>query len=115
MDRIIRPAAPDPATGLANLAGARGIAPRCRLPLFVAPARVRDLLVRAKHLFVAASRAGVVFADGFVIQNRQKIIEFAMGGRRVPVISGWAIFAQSGALLGTIYQNFGRKSQGPAI
>ena len=38
-----------------------------------------------------------VFADGFAIQNRQKIIEFAMG-RRVPVISGWAIFAQSGAL-----------------
>jgi putative ABC transport system substrate-binding protein len=38
-----------------------------------------------------------VFADGFAIQNRQKIIEFAMG-RHVPVISGWAIFAQSGAL-----------------
>jgi putative ABC transport system substrate-binding protein len=38
-----------------------------------------------------------VFADGFAIQNRQKIIEFAMG-RHVPVTSGWAIFAQSGAL-----------------
>jgi putative ABC transport system substrate-binding protein len=38
-----------------------------------------------------------VFADGFAIQNRQRIIEFAMS-RRVPVISGWAIFAQSGAL-----------------
>ena len=38
-----------------------------------------------------------VFADGFAIQNRQQIIEFAMS-RRVPVISGWAIFAQSGAL-----------------
>jgi putative ABC transport system substrate-binding protein len=38
-----------------------------------------------------------VFADGFAIQNRQKIIEFA-NERRVPVISGWAIFAQSGAL-----------------
>jgi putative tryptophan/tyrosine transport system substrate-binding protein len=38
-----------------------------------------------------------VFADGFAIQNRQKIIEFAMG-RHVPVISGWAIFAQSGGL-----------------
>ena len=39
-------------------------------------------------------------------------------GRRVPVISGWAIFAQSGALLGTINQNFGRKSQdrpGPIV
>jgi putative ABC transport system substrate-binding protein len=38
-----------------------------------------------------------VFADGFAIQNRQKIIEFAMS-QHVPVISGWAIFAQSGAL-----------------
>jgi putative ABC transport system substrate-binding protein len=38
-----------------------------------------------------------VFADGFAIQNRQKIIEFS-NDRRVPVISGWAIFAQSGAL-----------------
>ena len=38
-----------------------------------------------------------VFADGFAIQNRQKIIEFA-NDRRLPVISGWAIFAQSGAL-----------------
>jgi len=38
-----------------------------------------------------------VFADGFAIQNRQKIIAFA-NDHRVPVISGWAIFAQSGAL-----------------
>ena len=33
---------------------ARGIAPRCRLHFFVVSARVRDLLLRAKHLFVAA-------------------------------------------------------------
>lgn len=38
-----------------------------------------------------------VFADGFAIQNRQKIIDFATS-RRIPVISGWAVFAQSGAL-----------------
>ena len=38
-----------------------------------------------------------VFADGFAIQNRQRIIQFAMS-RSIPVISGWAIFAQSGAL-----------------
>jgi putative tryptophan/tyrosine transport system substrate-binding protein len=38
-----------------------------------------------------------VFADGFAIQNRQKIIDFATS-RSIPVISGWAIFAQSGAL-----------------
>ena len=38
-----------------------------------------------------------LFADGFAIQNRQRIIDFAMR-HRVPVISGWPIFAQSGAL-----------------
>ena len=38
-----------------------------------------------------------VFADGFAILNRQKITDFAMS-RRVPVISAWAVFAQSGAL-----------------
>ena len=38
-----------------------------------------------------------VFADGFAIQNRQSIAEFGISNR-MPVISGWAVFAQSGAL-----------------
>ncbi|RXH12449.1 ABC transporter substrate-binding protein [Bradyrhizobium guangzhouense] len=38
-----------------------------------------------------------LFADGFAIQNRAQIIEFAMK-LRAPVISGWPIFARSGAL-----------------
>lgn len=38
-----------------------------------------------------------LFADGFAIQNRSKIIEFAMQ-HRAPSISGWPIFAKSGAL-----------------
>ena len=38
-----------------------------------------------------------VLADGFAVQNRQEIIDFAMS-RRVPVISGWPVFAQSGAI-----------------
>ncbi|QOZ06777.1 ABC transporter substrate-binding protein [Bradyrhizobium sp. CCBAU 51765] len=38
-----------------------------------------------------------LFADGFAIQFRSKIIEFAMQ-HRAPVISGWPIFARSGAL-----------------
>jgi putative tryptophan/tyrosine transport system substrate-binding protein len=38
-----------------------------------------------------------VLADGFAIQNRQAIIEFA-NRRRVPVISGWPVFAKSGAI-----------------
>ena len=35
--------------------------------------------------------------DGLVIQKRQRIVDFA-AGERIPVISGWKIFAESGAL-----------------
>ena len=38
-----------------------------------------------------------VFADGFAIQNRRRIIEFGMS-IGAPVTSGWAVFAKSGAL-----------------
>jgi len=38
-----------------------------------------------------------LFADGFAIQNRQSIIDYGMK-YRAPVISGWPIFARSGAL-----------------
>jgi putative ABC transport system substrate-binding protein len=38
-----------------------------------------------------------VLADGFAIQNRQDIIDFAMS-RGIPVISGWPVFADSGAI-----------------
>jgi putative tryptophan/tyrosine transport system substrate-binding protein len=60
--------------------------------------RNRDELENAFAKMSAAPVEAIsVFADGFAIQNRQRIIEVAMD-RRVPVISGWAIFAQSGAL-----------------
>ena len=42
-------------------------------------------------------QAIVVFPDPLVIQNRQRIIAFAMV-QRIPVVSGWSIFARSGAL-----------------
>jgi putative tryptophan/tyrosine transport system substrate-binding protein len=38
-----------------------------------------------------------VLADGFAVQYRQRIIDFAMS-LKAPVISGWPVFAQSGAL-----------------
>src|SRR5437764_179256 len=38
-----------------------------------------------------------LFSDAFVVENRKHIIDFAMS-RSVPVISGWAIMADSGAL-----------------
>jgi putative ABC transport system substrate-binding protein len=38
-----------------------------------------------------------LFADGFAIQYRQRIIDFGMK-HRAPLISGWEVFARSGAL-----------------
>jgi putative tryptophan/tyrosine transport system substrate-binding protein len=38
-----------------------------------------------------------LFADGFAIQNRQRVIEYGMK-HRAPVISGWPVFARSGAI-----------------
>src|ERR1700737_1683589 len=38
-----------------------------------------------------------LFADGFAIQYRQRIIDYGMK-HRAPVISGWQIFARSGAI-----------------
>jgi putative ABC transport system substrate-binding protein len=42
-------------------------------------------------------QALVVFSDAFVVENRSYIINFAMS-RRLPVVSGWAVMADSGAL-----------------
>jgi putative ABC transport system substrate-binding protein len=39
----------------------------------------------------------VLFPDAFAIQNRQPIVDFGMS-QRVPVVSGWAIVAEAGAL-----------------
>jgi len=38
-----------------------------------------------------------LFADGFAIQNRQQIIDFGIA-HHAPVISGWPVFARSGAI-----------------
>jgi len=42
-------------------------------------------------------QALVAFSDAFVVENRNYIVNFAMS-RRLPVISGWAVMADSGAL-----------------
>jgi putative ABC transport system substrate-binding protein len=39
----------------------------------------------------------VAFSEGFVVENRETIINFAMT-RQLPVVSGWAVMAKSGAL-----------------
>jgi putative ABC transport system substrate-binding protein len=38
-----------------------------------------------------------LFADGFAIQYRQNIIDFGLS-RRIPVVSGWPVFARTGAI-----------------
>jgi putative tryptophan/tyrosine transport system substrate-binding protein len=42
-------------------------------------------------------QALVAFSEGFVVENRDTIINFAMS-LRIPVVSGWAVMAKSGAL-----------------
>jgi len=43
------------------------------------------------------ARALSIFSDGFAVANRRQIIDFATT-RKLPVMSGWPVFADSGAL-----------------
>jgi putative ABC transport system substrate-binding protein len=62
------------------------------------PTATHDELSRAfAAMTVRPPQAISLFADGFAVQNRQSIIDFGMS-QRAPVISGWSIFAKSGAL-----------------
>jgi len=62
------------------------------------PTRSREELTSAFTAMAADPPQAIsVFADGFAVQNRQSIIDFAMS-RRIPVVSGWPVFARSGAL-----------------
>lgn len=56
-----------------------------------------ELMAAFEKMKASPPPAVSVLADGFAVQNRQKIIDFAMG-LRAPVISGWPIFVKSGAL-----------------
>ncbi len=62
------------------------------------PTRTHDELTRAlAAMAVRPPQAISLFADGFAVQNRRDVIDFCLK-RRVPLISGWPVFAQSGAL-----------------
>jgi putative ABC transport system substrate-binding protein len=62
------------------------------------PTRTRDELAAAFTAMKSDPPQAIsLFADGFAIQYRQSIIDFAMS-QRAPVISGWPVFAKSGAL-----------------
>jgi len=73
-------------------------AKRMGIALAYFPTRNRDELTQAFAAMAAAPPQAIsLFADGFAIQNRHGIMDFAMG-HRAPVVSGWPVFAQSGAL-----------------
>src|ERR1700737_820074 len=60
--------------------------------------RSRDELTNAFTAMAAGPPQAIsVFADGFAVQNRQSIIDFALS-HKMPVVSGWPVFARSGAL-----------------
>jgi ABC-type uncharacterized transport system substrate-binding protein len=71
---------------------------RLGLSLAYFPTRTQDELGTAFTAMAASPPQAIsLFADGFAIQNRQRIIDFAMK-HGAPVISGWPVFARSGAL-----------------
>lgn len=62
------------------------------------PTRTSDALTGAlAHIATDPPQAFSVFADGFTLQNRGRIIDVA-DQHRIPVISGWPVFAQAGAI-----------------
>jgi putative ABC transport system substrate-binding protein len=71
---------------------------RLGLTVEYVPTRSLDELRAALNAMVTDPPQAIsVLADGFSVQNRQPIIDLAMK-LRIPVISGWPVFAQSGAL-----------------
>jgi putative ABC transport system substrate-binding protein len=62
------------------------------------PTPTRDDLTTAFALMATDPPQAIsLFADGFAVENRRSIVDFAMS-HRAPVVSGWPVFAQSGAL-----------------
>jgi ABC-type uncharacterized transport system substrate-binding protein len=71
---------------------------RLDLAIEYLPTRTRDELTSVLSAISAHPPQAIsLLADGFAIQNRQTIIDFATR-HRAPVISGWPIFARSGAV-----------------
>lgn len=76
-----------------------GTARRLGLELVYFPTRNEAELEQAFKLMAGPQgpEAASVSADGFAIQNRVAIADFALS-QRLPVISVWSVFAQSGLL-----------------
>src|SRR5262249_58876707 len=64
--------------------------------LFPTPNRA-ELDQALNRLTDESPQALVAFSDAFIVDNKNYIVNFAMS-RRLPVISGWAVMAENGAL-----------------
>lgn len=62
------------------------------------PTRTRaDLDAALAAIDASRPQAISIFSDGFAVQHRRTMIDFATS-RRIPAAAGWAVFAESGAL-----------------
>jgi len=68
-----------------------------RISFFATPNRA-ELDRALVAIGVDPPEAIVAFSEGFVVENRDTIIDFATN-RRLPLVSGWAVMAKSGALV----------------
>ncbi|MEJ8824761.1 ABC transporter substrate-binding protein [Variovorax humicola] len=75
-----------------------GAARKLGLQVQYFPVRTRDELASSLEAMAASpARALSIFSDSFAVANRRQIIDFATA-RKMPVMSGWPVFADSGAL-----------------
>ena len=62
------------------------------------PARTRDELASSlADMAASPAQALSIFSDSFAVASRRQILDFAMA-RKMPVMSGWPVFVDSGAL-----------------
>ena len=79
-------------------ASSEAAAGRIGLDVRFVPARTTDELNAAfARMTDDKAQAISLFADSFTVQNRARIIAFATE-RRLPLVSSWPVFAESGAL-----------------
>jgi hypothetical protein len=79
-------------------ANAEATAARMRVDVDHVPARTSDELSAAfKKMRADRTQAISLFADGFTVQNRAAIVDFALA-HRLPLVSSWPVFRQRRAL-----------------
>jgi putative ABC transport system substrate-binding protein len=92
---LSNPAYPGESGERANSEAAAG---RIGLDVRYVAARTSDELEAAFTRMTSEKVQAIsLFADSFAVQNRGRIIAFAMS-QRIPLVSSWPVFAESGAL-----------------